>query len=97
MSVYHVMFMAMKQDAGDVTAMCKKFVELLLGIPGVEDVTIGPNFRSGEITYSHAAVVRLKDKKALEAYGPHPNHTALAKVMTPFVTSVQVVDYEFNA
>jgi len=47
-------------------------------IPGVIDVKVGENFTDRAKGFTHGLLVTLTDRAALEAYGPHPEHAAVA-------------------
>ena len=42
-------------------------------------MSFGKNFTDRANGFTHGLLVTLKDKAALEAYGPHPEHVAVAK------------------
>lgn len=63
-------------------------------IPGVQDVKIGENFTNRAPHISHAVVVTLTDKDALAAYGPHPAHKDLLKILMPFAKNLTIADIE---
>jgi len=63
-------------------------------IPGIQSIRAGTNFseRAGNIT--HAAVITMEDKAALDGYGPHPAHQELLKTLGPALKNITVVDFE---
>ncbi len=63
-------------------------------IPGLLDVKIGRNFTDRAPHISVAAVITLADKDALAAYGPHPVHQELLKILMPAAKNVTIVDIE---
>ena len=64
-------------------------------IPGIVDLTCGTNFSDRARGYTHGLVVRFKDRSALEAYGPHPEHQSVVKdLITPICADILAVDYE---
>ena len=64
-------------------------------IPGIVDLSCGTNFCDRAKGYTHGLVVRFKDRAALEAYGPHPEHQRVVKnFITPIRADVLAVDYE---
>ena len=63
-------------------------------VPGVLDIKIGPNFTDRAPHISHAAVITLSDKDALAAYGPHPAHQELLKLLGPMAKNVTIADIE---
>lgn len=64
-------------------------------IPGVRDLTCGENFSPRSQGFTHALVVRLEDRAALEAYGPHPAHQRVVQeFINPIRADVLALDYE---
>lgn len=51
-------------------------------IPGVIDVKVGANFTDRAKGFTHGLMVKLSDRAALAAYGPHPAHQAVAKPLS---------------
>lgn len=64
-------------------------------IGGVRDLTCGENFGTRSQGFTHALVVRLEDRVALEAYGPHPAHQRVVQeFIAPIRADVLSLDYE---
>jgi hypothetical protein len=63
-------------------------------IPGVLDVKIGKNFTDRAPHISVAGVITLADKASLAAYGPHPAHQDVLKVLAALAKSVTIADIE---
>jgi hypothetical protein len=64
-------------------------------IPGIVEVTCGPNFSDRAKGYTHAMVMRFQDRASLQAYGPHPEHQRVVQdLINPIRAEVLVVDYE---
>lgn len=64
-------------------------------IPGVQDLTCGENFSARSQGFTHALVVRLDNRAALEAYGPHPAHQRVVQeFIAPISADILAVDYE---
>lgn len=64
-------------------------------IPGVRDLTCGENFSPRSQGFTHALVVRLEDRAALDAYGPHPAHQRVVQeFIAPIRADVLALDYE---
>ncbi len=64
-------------------------------IPGVVDLSCGANFSDRSKGYTHGLVVRFKDRAALEAYGPHPEHQRVVQnFINPIRADVLALDYE---
>jgi len=65
-------------------------------IPGIVDLSYGANFCDRSKGYTHGLVVRFRDRAALEAYGPHPEHQRVVqKFISPIRGDILAVDYEF--
>ena len=65
-------------------------------IPGIVDLSCGANFSDRAKGYAHGLVVRFKDRSALDAYGPHPEHQrVVTNFITPIRAEVLAFDYEF--
>jgi Stress responsive A/B Barrel Domain len=65
-------------------------------IPSIVDLSCGTNFCDRAKGYTHGLVVRFfKDRAALDAYGPHPEHQRVVqKFIAPIRADVLAVDYE---
>ncbi len=64
-------------------------------VPGVLDLTCGENFSTRSQGFTHALVVRLENRAALEAYGPHPAHQRVVQeFINPIRADVLALDYE---
>ena len=63
-------------------------------VPGVLEVKIGKNFTDRAPHIKYAASITLADKAALEAYGPHPAHQDLLKILMPIVKTITIADIE---
>ncbi len=96
MAVLHVVLFAFKQETTDDQRreLHQKFTDLLSQIEGVESVDIGKNFLEQGSRYTDAAVVRMKDREALAAYGPHDRHQEVGRAIRPHMEDVLVVDIE---
>jgi len=65
-------------------------------IPGIVDLSCGPNFCDRAKGYTHGLVVRFTDRAALETYGPHPEHQRVVQTfINPIRADVLALDYEF--
>jgi hypothetical protein len=60
------------QIMDDVLSMKGKIKEII-------DLSCGRNFSKWSKGYTHAVVVKVKDKKALDKYRKHPIHIPIAK------------------
>jgi hypothetical protein len=65
-------------------------------ITGIVDLSCGANFSDRAKGYTHGLVVRFKDRAALEAYSPHPEHQRVVQnFITPIRAEILALDYEF--
>lgn len=65
-------------------------------IPGIVEVTSGLNFSERAKGYTHGLVFRFKDRAAVEAYLPHPEHQRVVQTfLNPIREDTLVFDYEF--
>jgi hypothetical protein len=64
-------------------------------IEGIMDLSCGANFSDRAKGYTHGLVVRFKDRSALAAYGPHPEHQRVVQnFINPIRADVLALDYE---
>lgn len=96
MTVKHIVLIQLNQDVDEQAAqgLFSAISPLLQQIPGVLDVSAGENFTNRAPEVSHAMVVTLESKGALEGYGPHPKHVEVQGIMKPLIKSVSAVDIE---
>lgn len=84
----------------DATAEQKERMIAELGalkdkIPGIVDLSVGPNFSDRNQGFDIGLVVRFVDRAALEVYLPHPAHRGCVdQFVAPIKADVIVVDYE---
>ncbi|NLH99918.1 MAG: Dabb family protein [Chthonomonadales bacterium] len=71
---------------------------LATAIPGIVDLTCGPNFTDRAKGFETGLVVRFVNRKALEAYLPHPAHRRVVdEVINPIREDSLALDYEVEA
>ena len=96
MTVTHMVLVALKSDVSDeqIQETIKEFNGLKGQIPGLLSVSAGPNFtdRAGEYTFG--AVMILDDRAALDGYGPHPAHQAVAGKLGGLANGLMALDFE---
>ena len=64
-------------------------------IPGIVDLSSGANFSERSKGFTHGLVVRFKDRAALEAYLPHPEHQRVVQTfINPIRGDAIIVDFE---
>lgn len=95
--VVHIVLFRWKESA-EAEAIERAMAELrnLSGrIEEILELTCGQNFSTRAQGYTHALVVRLPDRAALDVYGPHPLHRHVVETfIQPIVEDVLAVDYE---
>jgi hypothetical protein len=64
-------------------------------IDGIIHLTCGADFSGRAHGFTHALIVRFRDRAALEAYGPHPAHQSVVQNrINPIRADVLACDYE---
>ncbi len=94
--IEHVVVVKAKDGrAGEVTTILATFAEQAQGLPGLIEITTGPNFhqRSVDLGVTHGLLVRFVDQAALEAYQVHPLHAALLPELTETCVERVVLDW----
>ena len=96
MTVQHLVLVEWKDEASDATiqSFMNAVAEFPGKIDGVESVQWGRNFTDRAGNYTHCAIVTLRDKDALSAYGPDPVHQAALAIAGPVIESILVADFE---
>ena len=97
--IEHIVLFRWKPEA--TPAQVRQVVEglraLRENIPGILDLTCGENFSSRARGFKHGLVVRLADRAALEAYGPHPAHQHVVQsFINPIREDILAFDYEIG-
>jgi hypothetical protein len=95
--IEHVVLFRWKADASPeaISAAIAGLSSLRGKIPGLVDLTCGANFCERSQGYQCGLVVRLRDRSALETYGPHAAHQeVVASLINPILEDVIAVDYE---
>jgi antibiotic biosynthesis monooxygenase (ABM) superfamily enzyme len=65
-------------------------------LPGIVDLQVGHNFSDRGKGYTMGLVVRFESKKALEHYGPSPEHQAVVQYLDQIGCNDKLaVDFEF--
>ncbi len=96
MTVKHLVLIETNDGVTDaeVQEVMAGIIALKDKIPGVLEVKIGNNFSDRAPHISHAAVITLTDKDALAAYGPHPAHQDLLKILMPIAKNLTIADID---
>lgn len=64
-------------------------------IAGIVDLSCGANFSDRAKGYTHGLVIRFRDRAALEAYFPHPEHQRVVQnFINPIRADTVILDYE---
>lgn len=99
MMVEHIVLFKWNEDAPPdaIQAAVDGLKGLRHRIPGIIDLSIGPNFSERNKGYDTGLVVRFQDREALDAYGPHPLHQDVVQnLLAPIRADVLAVDYEIE-
>jgi hypothetical protein len=95
--VEHIVLFRWKEDATP-EAIAKVFdgLRALKGkIPGLVELTCGPDFSGRARGFTHGMVVRFVDRAALETYLPHPLHREVITTwIDPIRADVMACDFE---
>jgi hypothetical protein len=98
--VEHILLMKWNEQASQ-EAIDRVFLELRglkEKIPGIEEVSCGKNFSERAKGYTHGVVMRFKNRAALTAYFPHPEHQRVVKTwINPILAEILALDYEDGA
>lgn len=81
--VHHLVWLKAKLGVTDeqMVGMLEDVRALAGVIPGVVAIRVGSNFTDRAMGYSHAAVVLLESRDALEPYLTHPAHVAVGEAL----------------
>lgn len=64
-------------------------------VPGITDLKCGEGLTANTQGYTHGVTIRFIDRKALEAYLPHPAHQQVVEFLKPLIAELPLVfDYE---
>lgn len=63
-------------------------------VPGVLEMSAGPNLSQGSKGYTHGAVLRFQSQETLQAYLVDTRHRQLAAQLDHLLADLLVVDYE---
>ncbi|MBI4396420.1 MAG: Dabb family protein [Elusimicrobia bacterium] len=95
--IEHIVLFKIKPNTTDEQSsrMLRRLLELREKAPGILEVSAGANFSERSRGFTHGFVVRFKDRAALDAYLPHPEHQAVVQeCVRPIAEEVLVVDFE---
>jgi diphthamide synthase (EF-2-diphthine--ammonia ligase) len=95
--IEHLVLFQWQEQASDdeIEAVIEALRGLKERIPGIVELSCGENFSERSQGFQHGLVVRLKDRAALEAYFPHPEHQKIVQnLIKPILAQIISVDYE---
>lgn len=99
--IKHIAFLKFKPacPAAEIARLWRLIEELPQQIPGILDLTWGPNVSSEGLDegFTHSFVMVFASAAARDAYLPHPAHQAVVRQLLPQLESVIVCDHEFTA
>jgi hypothetical protein len=97
--VEHLVLVRWKENtpAGSVTEAFEAFRALKDRIPGILELTCGENFSDRAKGFHAGLYVRFRDRAALEAYLPHPEHLRVVQeIINPIREDGIIVDYDLH-
>lgn len=62
-------------------------------VPGLIEVSVGPNISPRGQGYTFAGLMKFTDKAAYDAYTTHPSHLALLQWLVPLIDPIEL-DFE---
>jgi hypothetical protein len=95
--VEHIVLFQWKEEARleAINTALAELRKLKDKIPGIVDIYSGANFSDRAKGFTHALVVHFKDRPALQAYIPHPEHQRVVQnLVSPIRADTLVVDLE---
>jgi hypothetical protein len=63
-------------------------------IPGIVTSSMGANWHTEPLGYTHAIVIRFADRNSLDVFMTHPEHTAAGRLLQKAFSEFLVLDYE---
>ncbi len=76
--------------------LVRQLLALRERIPGIVAMSCGRNFSSRNQGYTVGYWVRFRDREALEAYSPHPEHQRVVAFTRTHFADVLIVDYPWE-
>lgn len=79
--VIHIALFKWRDDVSekDISQVMADIKSLKGKINGITELYCGKNFSKWSKSYTHAVIVKVKDREALEVYRNHPRHIPVAK------------------
>ena len=98
--IKHIAFFKFQPSctAADIAEVWRLIEELPRQIPGILDLTWGPNISTEGLDqgFTHSFVMVFESAAARDAYLPHPVHQAVVQKLMPRLEAVIVCDHEFD-
>jgi hypothetical protein len=96
MPVEHIVCMRLQHSMADdeLRAIYRECEAKFDEIPGVLTASMGANWHSDPAGFTHALVIRLRDRAAVEVFMAHPAHAAVGQVLLRHFSDFLVLDYE---
>ena len=96
--IQHIVCFKFKEDADQkqVSQVGNAFAALKNKIPGIEQVEWGENNSDEGLNkgFTHCFLVTFYNKKARDAYLPHPEHKAFVASLQNILADAFVIDFE---
>lgn len=94
--VIHIVLFKWKSDASKspIAKVIDDLRKLKGKIPEIVDLYYGENFSQWSQGYTHALVVKFKNKEDLEIYRNHPLHTPLVERIEAMEENSMSIDFE---
>ena len=94
--VEHLVWFKLKEGVSNEQKQA--MMQALRGLPskieGIEHLACGEDFSGRSQGYEIGLVVRFVSRKALEVYGPHPDHAAFSQGFSDLWDDVKALDFE---
>jgi heme-degrading monooxygenase HmoA len=95
MFVHIALFKWKKNTSKEIVEETFKQVRTLkTKVPGIVDIMCGSNFSKWNDEFTHAVVVILKDREALENYRAHPDHITIGNITNNLEEKSIAIDFE---
>lgn len=97
--VEHIVLFKWKETTTpeEIEAVMEGLKGLKSKIPGIVDLSCGKNFTDRSKGFEYGLVVRFRDREALDAYQPHPEHQKVVQnLIQPILAGILAVDYHIR-
>lgn len=97
--IEHIVLFRFKPETSQETKVSiqREIKALRSLIPGILDLSMGPNFCERSQGYEYGLVIRFADRPSLDSYQVHPEHQRIVKdLIKPALADILAVDYEFK-